>query len=103
MENQQFLNSKKEIHDRINLIHKFDTILNYDLVTKKFKLIIEGTFKDGAMAKGVLTQADKQWIADLITTSIATAIKPIKEDISEIKNRLTAIENCPTIKKELKK
>ena len=55
------------------------------------------------MAKGVLTQADKQWIADLITTSIATAIKPIKEDISEIKNRLTAIENCPTIKKELKK
>ena len=94
MENQQFLNSKKEIHDRINLIHKFDTILNYDLVTKKFKLIIEGIFKDGAMAKGVLTQADKQWIADLIPTSIATAINPIQEDIQ-------AIKECPTIKKEL--
>ena len=92
MENQQFLNSKKEIHDRINWIHKFDAILNYDLATKKFKLIIEGTFKDGTMAKGVLTQADKQWIADLITT----AIKPIQEDIQ-------AIKECPTIKKELKK
>ena len=92
MENQQFLNSKKEIHDRINWIHKFDAILNYDLATKKFKLIIEGTFKDGTMAKGVLTQADKQWIADLI----ATAIKPIQEDIQ-------AIKECPTIKKELKK
>ena len=66
--------------------------MNYDLVTKKFKLIIEGTFKDGTMAKGVLTQADKQWIADLITT----AIKPIQEDIQ-------AIKECPTIKKELKK
>ena len=96
MENQQFLNSKKEIHDRINWIHKFDAILSYDLATKKFKLIIEGTFKDGDMAKGVLTQADKQWIADLITTSIATAIKPIQEDIQ-------AIKECPTIKKELKK
>ena len=92
MENQQFLNSKKEIHDRINWIHKFDAILNYDLATKKFKLIIEGTFKDGTMAKGVLTEIDKQWIADLITT----AIKPIQEDIQ-------AIKECPTIKKELKK
>ena len=117
MEHQQLLNSKKEIYDRINSIHKFDAILNYDLVTKKFKLIIEGTFKDGAMAKGVLTQTDKQWIADLITTSITTAIKPlqadiqslktdmqnVKENISEINHRLDRIENCATIKKELKK
>ena len=96
MENQEFLNSKKEIHDRINLIHKFDAILNYDLATKKFKLIIEGTFKDGAMAKSALTQWDWQRIADLITTSITAAIKPIQEDIQ-------AIKECPTIKKELKK
>ena len=95
MENQQFLNSKKEIHDRINWIHKFDAILNYDLATKKFKLIIEGTFKDGTMAKGVLTEIDKQWIADLITISITTAIKPIQNDIK-------AIKSCPTIKKEFK-
>ena len=92
MENQELLNSKKEIHDRINWIHKFNATLNYDLATKKFKLIIEGTLKDGTMAKGVLTQTDKQWIAELI----ATTIKPIQEDIQ-------AIKECPTIKKELKK
>ena len=95
MENQQFLNSKKEIHDRINWIHKFDAILNYDFVTKKFKLIIEGTFKDGTMAKSALTQWDWERIADLITTSITTAIKPIQNDIK-------AIKSCPTIKKEFK-
>ena len=98
MEHQQLLNSKKEIYDRINSIHKFDAILNYDLVTKKFKLTIEGTFKDGAMAKGVLTQADKQWIADLI----ATAIRPMQVDIQSLKDDIKAIKECLTIKKELK-
>ena len=98
MEHQQLLNSKKEIYDRINSIHKFDAILNYDLVTKKFKLIIQGTFKDGAMAKGVLTQADKQWIADLI----ATAIRPMQVDIQSLRADIKAIKECLTIKKELK-
>ena len=68
------------------------------MVTKKFKLIIEGTFKDGAMAKGVLTQTDKQWIADLI----ATAIRPMQVDIQSLKDDIKAIKECPTIKKELK-
>ena len=112
MEHQQLLNSKKEIYDGINSIHKFDAILNYDLVTKKFKLIIEGTFKDEAMAKEVLTQADKQWIADLIATaikpmqvdiqSLKADMKDVKGNITEINHRLDRIENLPTIKKELK-
>ena len=69
------------------------------------------------MAKGVLIEIDKQWIVDLITTSITTAIRPhqvdiqvlkddmknVKHNISEINQRLDKIENCPTIKKELKK
>ena len=45
-------------------------------------------------AKSALTQWDWERIADLITTSITTAIKPIQEDIQ-------AIKECPTIKKEL--
>ena len=112
MEHQQLLNSKKEIYDRINSIHKFNAILNYDLTTKKFKLIIEGTFKDEAMAKEVLTQADKQWIADLIATaikpmqvdiqSLKADMKDVKGNITEINHRLDRIENLPTIKKELK-
>ena len=77
MENQQFLNSKKEIHDRMNWIHKFDAILNYDLAIKKFKLMMEGSLKGKTMQKSGLTEADWKRIADLITT----AIKPIQEDI----------------------
>ena len=83
------------------------------------------------MAKSALTEWDWKRIADLITTSITTAIKPlqadvqslktdmqnvktdvknlkddmrgVKENISEINHRLDRIENCATIKKELKK
>ena len=43
-----------------------------------------------------LSDADKEWIADLVVTSIQTAVKPIID-------RLEAIENCPTIKNELSK
>ena len=53
------------------------------------------------MGKPGLSEADKQWIAGLI--------RPIQKDISEIKDRLDnvekrleQIENCPTIKNELK-
>ena len=67
------------------------------------------------MGKLGLTEADKMWIANLVVTSIQTAVKPIKDDInslkkdvSEIKDRLDvfekdikAIKECPTIKKEL--
>ena len=69
------------------------------------------------MPKSGLTSADKEWIADLVVTSIQTAVKPINERLTNIENRLTnletrldviekdvkAIKECPTIKKELKK
>ena len=64
------------------------------------------------MAKEVLTQADKQWIADLIATaikpmqvdiqSLKADLKDVKGNITEINHRLDRIENLPTIKKELK-
>ena len=62
---------------------------------------MEGTLKDKTMAKGVLTEIDKQLIADLITTSITTAIKPLQEDIQILKADVKAIKECPTIQKEL--
>ena len=64
--------------------------------------MIEGSLKGKTMAKGVLTEIDKQWIADLITTSITTAIKPLQVDIQILKADVKAIKECPTIKKELK-
>ena len=51
------------------------------------------------MPKSGLTEADKEWIANLIFT----AVKPIKEDIKTLKEDVKAIKECPTIQKELKK
>ena len=53
-------------------------------------------------AKSGLTDGDKEWIANLVITSIKAAVKPIWEEIKKINERLERIENCPTIKKELK-
>ena len=83
------IKTKTELHDTITSIDSFDAVLEYDPVTKTFKLIVSGSFKDGGnMPKSGLTEADWQRIEGLF--------KPIIE-------RLEAIENCPTIKNELKK
>ena len=98
------IKTKTELHDTITSIDSFDAVLEYDPVTKTFKLIVSGSFKDGGnMPKSGLTEADWDRIENLIVTSIQTAVKPIQKDVSEIKERLEAIENCPTIKNELKK
>ena len=94
---QIIIKTKTELHDTITSIDNFDAVLEYDPVTKTFKLIVSGNFKDGGnMPKSGLTEADWQRIEGLIVTSIQTAVKPILD-------RLEAIENCPTIKNELKK
>ena len=87
------IKTKTELHDTITSIDSFDAVLEYDPVTQTFKLVVNGVFKDGGnMPKSGLTEAD--W--DRITNLIFTAVKPIND-------RLEAIENCPTIKNELKK
>ena len=94
------IKTKTELHDTITSIDNFDAVLEYDPVTKTFKLIVNGIFKDGVnMPKSGLTEAD--W--DRITNLIFTAVKPIKEDIKTLKEDVKAIKKCPTIKKELKK
>ena len=55
------------------------------------------------MIQTKLSDADKEWIVNLVVTSIQTAVKPINDRLTSIENRLEAIENCPTIKKELNK
>ena len=94
------IKTKTELHDTITSIDNFDAVLEYDPVTKTFKLIVNGVFKDGGnMPKSGLTEAD--W--DRITNLIFTAVKPIQEDIKTLKGDVKAIKKCPTIKKELKK
>ena len=98
------IKTKTELHDTITSIDNFDAVLEYDPITKTFKLIVNGVFKDGGnMPKSGLTEADWNRIENLIVTSIQTAVIPINNRLTNIENRLEAIENCPTIKNELKK
>ena len=93
---QIIIKTKTELHDTITSIDNFNAVLEYDPVTKTFKLIVSGSFKDGGnMSKSGLTEADWQRIEGLFI--------PINNRLTNIENRLEAIENCPTIKKELKK
>ena len=105
MKLKEALNTKNKIHDKINSITDFHAIWEYNPETKACRLVIEGICMEKGMGKSGLTEADKEWIANLMITTV----KRIQEDISEIKDRLTnvenrleAIENCPTIKKEIK-
>ena len=104
------IKTKTELHDTITSIDNFDAVLEYDPITKTFKLIVNGVFKDGGnMPKSGLTEADKEWIAGLIRpinyrlTNIENHVESIDNRLTNVENRLEAIENCPTIKKELKK
>ena len=114
---QEILNSKKQVLEKFALMQTFKAIWSEDQKSNQFKLMMEGTLKGETMAKSALTQWDWQRIADLITTSITTAIKPlqadiqilkedmknVKTDVKNLKEDIKAIKACPTIKKELSK
>ena len=97
MKSIEHLSSKNQIIDKIKLIKTFKATWEYDSETKEYWLLVTGLIKGEFMGKTGLTEADKQWIANLVIT----VVKPIKEDIAEIKERLKSIEECPTIKREL--
>ena len=109
MKSIEHLSSKNQIIDKIKLIKTFKATWEYDPETKEYKLLVTGLIKDEFMPSNGLTEADKQWIANLVITTVQAAVRPINERLTNIENRLTnvenrleTIENCPTIKKELK-
>ena len=102
MKSIEHLSSKNQIIDKIKLIKTFKATWEYDSETKEYRLLVTGLIKDEFMATNGLTEADKQWIANLVVTTVQTAVKPIKEDIKALKEDVKAIKECPTIKKELK-
>ena len=99
---KEILETKTELYDKIKSIVEFKATWESDPVSKKFKLIVEGIYMNRTKVKSGLTDGDKEWIANLVITSIQAAVKPIWEEIKKINERLERIENCPTIKKELK-
>ena len=95
---KEILETKTELYDKIKSVVEFKATWETDPVSKKFKLIVEGIYMNRTKAKSGLTDGDKEWIANLVIS----AVKPIWEEIKKINERLERIENCPTIKKELK-
>ena len=113
MKSIEHLSSKNQIIDKIKLIKTFKATWEYDPETKEYRLLVTGFIKDEVMQNNGLTEADKQWIANLVITTVQTAIneavKPIndrldiiEQDIKVLKEDVKAIKECPTIQKELK-
>ena len=88
------IQTKKELKETIDKLKDMIVTLEFDPKTKVTIIKIKGIWKDNKMIETRLSEADKEWIANLVVTSIQSAVKPIID-------RLTSIENCPTIKKEL--
>ena len=82
------IQTKKELKETIDKLKDMIVTLEFDPKTKVTIIKIKGIWKDNKMIETRLSDVDKEWIAGLI--------KPIID-------RLEAIENCPTIKKELDK
>ena len=111
------ISTKKEAKETIDKFKSVSGEWEINLKTDEMTANFKGIRKGEGVPKSGLTAADKEWIADLVITTIQTAVKPIQEAISEIKDRLDvlekdmknvkeyikAIKECPTIKKELKK
>ena len=100
------ISTKKEAKETIDMFKSIGGECEVDLETNEMTANFKGIRKGEGVPKSGLTNADKEWIANLVISTV----KPIKEDISEIKNRLDVIEKdvkaikeCPTIQKELKK
>ena len=109
--------TKKEIEEIIKELKPGTIKMIYQVIDGNLvEFYVRANIKaDIFMGKPGLTEADKMWIANLVVTSIQTAVKPIqddinslKKDVSEIKDRLDvvekdikAIKECSTIKKEL--
>ena len=99
---KEVLNSKNKIHDKINSIIDFNAVWEHDPESKACQLVIKGIYMEKGKKQSALTEWDWQRIADLITTSITAAIKPINDRLDAIEKDIKAIKECPTIKRELK-
>ena len=98
---KEILTSKNQIIDKIKLIKTFKATWEYDPKTKEYRLLVTGLIKDEFMPSNGLTEADKQWIANLVVTTVQTAVKPINDRLDIIEQDIKAIKACPTIQKEL--
>ena len=106
---EEEFNNKNQIN---KILKKVDTIQGKAIIDNKNKTInakFNATMTGDYMANDGFTPKQLEQLGLLIKPIndrldiIEQDIKVLKEDMVEVKTRLKAIEECPTIKKELKK
>ena len=100
------ISTKKEAKETIDMFKSISGEWEVDLETDEMTANFKGIRKGEGVPKSGLTNADKEWIANLVISTVKPIndrLEVIEKDVSDIKDRLKAIEECPTIKKELKK
>ena len=92
---EEDFNNKNQLN---KILKKVDTIQGKAIIDTQNKTInaqFSATMTGDYMANDGFTPKQLEQLGLLI--------KPINDRLTNIENRLEAIENCPTIKKELKK
>ena len=93
------IKNKTDIKNKVDMLEDVEGDWEVDPKTNQMRVNFGGQMKEDGMGKSGLTSADKEWIANLVVSTV----KPIKEDISEIKERLDVVEqDIKNIKKTSK-
>ena len=95
--------SKKQAKDKIDQFESIDEFDEIELSNKKTKLSIVETKKDN-MKKNNFENIVLEFISEQrdFNKEIKSRLDVLEQDMKEVKKDIKDIQNCPTIKKELK-
>ena len=93
------INTKKEAKEAIDKFKSVNGEWEVDLETNEMTANFKGIRKGEGVPKSGLTSADKEWIVDLVISTV----KSINDRLDAIEQDIKAIKECRIIKKELKK
>ena len=110
MARKETFKSKNQLVNKIlKYVDKIDGEAIIDEENKTISAKFNGTIKGGYMANDGFTPKQLEQLGLVVELVVDAKIKPIREDIKEIKDRLDvvekdikAIKSCPTIQKEIK-
>ena len=110
MARKETFKSKNQLVNKIlKYVDKIDGEAIIDEENKTISAKFNGTIKGSYMANDGFTPKQLEQLGLVVELVVDAKIKPIREDIKEIKDRLDvvekdikAIKSCPTIQKEIK-
>ena len=92
------ISTKKEDKETIDMFKSISGEWEVDLETNEMTANFKWIRKGEGMPKSGLTNADKEWIADLVISTVKSI-----NDRLDAEQDIKAIKECRIIKKELKK